>query len=197
MKKTTALIAAATLALAMSACSSGDEPTKTKTVTAEVTESDEGLHYEDEVAEEDLTDADASPEDYDEGDAQDVMVKFGEEYKWLDGTKVTISEPEPYQPDEYAAGGETSNEIVSVDVTITNGQDAPLDASFETPTVTSAGTPGDEVFDDTVGLGTEMSVMPGKSVTFKAAYGVEDSDDMVVEFAPTWDHRYAYWTSDE
>lgn len=189
MKRSTlAILVAPIAALALTACGTDSEPVETKTVTQSSSSSPT-------VADEDLTDADASPEDYDESDAQDVMVEFGEEYKWLDGTKVTISEPEPYQPDEYAAGGETSNEIVAVDVTITNGQDAPLDASFVTPTVTSAGTPGDEVFDDTVGFGTEMSVMPGKSVTFKAAYGVEDSDDMVVEFAPTWDHRNAYWTT--
>lgn len=191
MRRSIITIAGATAALALTACGTDSEPAATKTVTQTSSPNAETA----DVPEDELTDADASPEDYDESDAQDVMVEFGEEYKWLDGTKVTISEPEPYQPDAYADGGETSNEIVAVDVTITNGQDAPLDASYTTPTVTSAGVAGDEVFDDTVGLGTEMSVMPGKSVTFKAAYGVEDSDDMVVEFAPTWDHRYAYWTT--
>lgn len=193
MKRSTlAILTAPIAALALTACGTDNEPAETKTVTQTATPNAEAA----DVPEDELTDADAEPEDYDESDAQDVMVTFGEEYEWLDGTKVTISEPEPYQPDEFAAGGETSNEIVSVDVTITNGQDAPLDASYVTPTVTSAGTPGDEVFDDTVGFGAEMSVMPGKSVTFKAAYGVDDSDDMVVEFAPTWDHRNAYWTTE-
>ena len=80
MKKTTALIAAAPLALAMSACGTDDEPTKTKTVTETSSPKAETT----DVPEEELSDADAEPEDYDDSDAQDVMVKFGEEYEWLD-----------------------------------------------------------------------------------------------------------------
>ena len=200
MKKTTALIAAATLALAMSACGTDNEPTKTKTVTEteapKETPTEEGWDYGETEEAEVETDEPPSPEDYDEADADtDTVKKFGEKYEWLDGSTIEISEPEPYQPDEYGFGGETSSEIVAIDITITNGQNVPLDATYETPTVTSAGMAGDEVYDDTVGLGLEQGILPGDSATFKMAYGVEDSSDMVVEFAPTWDHRTVYWTN--
>lgn len=47
-----------------------------------------------------------------------------------------------------------------------------------------------------MGGGSESSLLPGRTISFDAAYGVDDPKDVVVEFAPSWDHAYAYWTSD-
>lgn len=127
--------------------------------------------------------------------AEEMMVGFGETFEWEDGTKVLLTTPVAYSPDEYAAGGEGYDSFVKITVTITNGSGAPLDASFSSPTVTSGVTEGSEIFDETVGDSPMSSILPGRTITFDTAYGVDDPSDIVAEFAPTWDHDAAYWQS--
>lgn len=142
----------------------------------------------------DETTPDETPEPSTETDS--MIVGLGESFTWEDGTTALIEEPQPFQKSEWAAGGEDYDHVVSFKVTVTNGSDAPLDASFTSPTVTSGDREGDEIYDDEVGGGPTSNILPGRTVTFTVAYGVDDPADVIAEFAPTWDHQNAYWTTD-
>lgn len=130
-----------------------------------------------------------------EDPVDDYQITFGETFEWEDGTEATISKPVPYTPTAYAAGGEGYQHHVKMTVKIVNGSSLPLDASFTSPTVSSGEREGDEIFDDNMGGGPMSSILPGRTVTFDVAYGVDDPADVIAEFAPTWDHDYAYWTN--
>lgn len=192
MKIITAVLSA-TAALALAACGpvEGAAPA-TETVTATATET-ETTPTETEPAPEPASSS------YDDtvADPADDTVPFGETFEWEDGVKVMIETPTAFTPTEWAAGGEGYEHHVKMKVTIVNDSDAPLDASFASPTVQSGQREGDEVFDTDNGLeGAPLSsVLPGRTVTFHSAYGIDDPSDIVAEFAPTWDHDYAYWTA--
>ena len=140
----------------------------------------------------------ATPDEVPEpsSEADSMVVGLGDTFTWEDGTTALIEAPQSFQKSEWAAGGEGYDHTISFKVTVTNGSDVPLDASFTSPNVTSGEREGDEIFDDEVGGGPTSDILPGRTVTFTVAYGVDDPADIVAEFAPTWDHQDAYWTTD-
>lgn len=115
-----------------------------------------------------------------------AVAPFGEAVVYEDGLEVSVSAPVPFTPSEWAAGGEDYPSHVLVDVTITNGTDAPFEPTLVYLTASSAGTEGDQVFDSDNGLegGPMTSVLPGQSVTFTAGFGVTDPADVLVQVAP-------------
>ena len=189
MKIITAVLSA-TAALALAACGpvEGAAPA-TETVTATETETT--------PTETEPASSSSEPEPEPAAETYDSTVPFGETFEWEDGVKVMIETPTAFTPTEYAAGGEGYEHHVKMKVTIVNDSDAPLDASFTSPTVQSGQREGDEVFDVDNGLeGSPLSsILPGRTVTFESGYGIDDPSDIVAEFAPTWDHDYAYWTA--
>lgn len=188
MRRSIITIVGATAALSLTACGlapeAPDSPAPPSSSSSEVTP---------EPWTEEAT-PDEAPEPSSEADS--MVVGLGETFTWEDGTTALIEAPQPFQKSEWAAGGEGYDHTVSFKVTVTNGSDVPLDASFTSPTVTSGEREGDEIFDDEVGGGPTSSILPGRTVTFTVAYGVDDPADIVAEFAPTWDHQAAYWTTD-
>lgn len=111
---------------------------------------------------------------------------FGETVVYEDGLEVSISAPEPFTPSEAAAGGENHPSHVRFDVTVTNGTDAPYEPVLIYLSASSAGAEGDQIFDFANGLegGPTTTVLPGESVTFPAAFGVNDPADVLVQLAP-------------
>ena len=194
MKRSTlAILAAPIAALTLTACGiapeASDSPAPPSSSSSEVTP---------EPWTDEATPDEATPDEVPEpsSSADSMVVGLGETFTWEDGTTARIEAPQPFQKSEWAAGGEGYSNTISFKVTVTNGSDAPLDASFTSPNVTSGEREGDEIFDDEVGGGPTSDILPGRTVTFTVAYGVDDPADIVAEFAPTWDHQAAYWTTD-
>ena len=191
-RSTLAILAAPIAALALTACGIAPEDAPSPPPSSSSSEvTPDPWTEEDEAAVEDPT----LDEPTADTSADDMIVDLGQSFSWEDGTTATIEAPQPYQKSEWAAGGEGYDHTVQMKVTVTNGSDVPLDASFTSPVVTSGEREGDEIFDDEVGGGPTSSILPGRTVTFTAAYGVDDPADVVAEFAPTWDHQAAYWTT--
>ena len=189
MKRSTlAILAAPVAALTLTACGiapeASDSPALPSSSSSEVTPEP----WTEEATPDEVPEPSSS--------ADSMVVGLGETFTWEDGTTARIEAPQSFQKSEWAAGGEGYSNTISFKVTVTNVSDVPLDASFTSPVVTSGEREGDEIFDDEVGGGPTSSILPGRTVTFTVAYGVDDPADIVAEFAPTWDHQAAYWTTD-
>lgn len=191
MRRSIITIVGATAALSLTACGLAPEQESAappSSSSSEVTP---------EPWTEEATPDEVTPDEVPEPSGADSMVVgLGDTFTWEDGTTALIEAPQPFQKSEWAAGGEGYSNVISFKVTVTNGSDVPLDASFTSPNVTSGEREGDEIFDDEVGGGPTSDILPGRTVTFTVAYGVDDPADIVAEFAPTWDHQTAYWTTD-
>ena len=187
MRRSIITIVGATAALSLTACGLAPEQESAAPPSSSSSE----------VTPEPWTD-EATPDEAPEPSnaADSMVVGLGDTFTWEDGTTARIEAPQSFQKSEWAAGGEGYDYTISFKVTVTNGSDAPLDATFTSPNVTSGEREGDEIFDDKVGGGPSSDILPGRTVTFTVAYGVDDPADIVAEFAPTWDHQAAYWTTD-
>jgi len=133
----------------------------------------------------DSAEADAADLEYSDQPGESA---FGKAYTYSDGLSVKVGEPQPYTPDEWAAGGENHDQHVSFEVTIVNDTEAAFDPTFATSTVQSGNTEGDEVYDDTVGGAPGTSVLAGRETTYTVAYGVDDPADIVFEMSPSFEH---------
>lgn len=115
-----------------------------------------------------------------------TAVGFGEAWEYTNGLAVTVSPPEPFQASETAAGAEGYPAQVSFDVTIVNGSVASYDPSLAYITVAGGNTEGSEIFDFDNGVGGPPMtvVLPGREVTWEAAFAVDDATDLVVQVSP-------------
>lgn len=196
MKKTTLRLTTLTVAaaFALTGCAgtipsdSSDSSSTSSSSSTSTSESDTG--YEPGSWADEPVEDEATGESY-----EDYQLTFGETFEWEDGASASVTKPVNYVPSTYAAGGEGYQHHVKMTVKIVNDSSVPLDASFVSPTVTSGERAGDEIFDDETGYGAESAILPGRSITFDVAYGVDDPDDVIAEFAPTWGHDYAYWSN--
>lgn len=200
MKKTTLRLTTLTVAaaFALTGCAGtipGDPSEDTTSTSSSSSEDLVDTNPEADAAEDAPADEEPVEDSPTEDPVADYQVTFDETFEWEDGTKATISKPVNYTPSTYAAGGEGYQHHVKMTVKIVNDSSLPLDASFTSPNVTSGEREGDEIFDDNVGGGPTSSILPGRTVSFDVAYGVDDPADVVAEFSPTWDHDYAYWSN--
>lgn len=106
---------------------------------------------------------------------------FGSTFTWDDGVAVTISKPRSFQPSPYAASDNKFKKFVVVDVTLKNGSKEPYNAMTLTTTATSGDKQSDGVFDSEKGIDLPTAdILPGKTLTWKQAYGVDDTGDLVI-----------------
>ena len=122
---------------------------------------------------------------------------FGTTWEWPDGLKVTVSQPSSFNPSSYAAGIEGFTKFVQFDVTVENGTQKKYEPSAMYLSVQSGGGEAEQVFDTNHGMnGTPSTVLlPGRSVSFKVAFGVKDPADLVMEVTPTFDYDPAIFVS--
>jgi len=123
-------------------------------------------------------------------------IRFGETWEWEDGMQVTVSTPKKYRPSEYAAGTDGYTKFVQFTVTVKNGTKKKVDL-IGMADVASGDTEGHEVFDSGKGIegSPSTSILPGRKVTYKVAFGVENPSDIVFQYGPTFEHEDAIFTS--
>lgn len=155
--KVGALLAALTITATMTACSTSDngEVVKNDTTTTAAATT---------PAAEATTEAATNP-------------KFGDSYQWDDGLKVTVSAPTEVTPSEYAAGVTDGWSNLAWTITIENGTSENYDPTMILIKVASGGREGSEILDPWLAPPTS-TILPGKSITWTAAWSVADPSDV-------------------
>ncbi|MFJ4341314.1 DUF4190 domain-containing protein [Streptomyces sp. NPDC088915] len=128
-----------------------------------------------------------------------AVLAFGKTHTYEDGVKVTVSEPLPYRPDQFAAGYEKGDTAVRVTVTIVNGSEKVIDVTTALPDASDAeGATAGAIFDGS--RATEMfqgKVLPGKQAKSGFAFSLPAGADgeMQVELAPQLlEYEPVIWT---
>jgi hypothetical protein len=112
--------------------------------------------------------------------APDGVYKFGQTVKFKDGTTLTVSKPQTFKRDKYAAGGEKSKVFVKFKSTFTNNTKDVFDPALTSGSVSAGGEEGESIFQDGFDA-PENKVLPGKSVTWWMGYGVNTQKDLQLE----------------
>lgn len=182
--------AATLLTLALAGCGSAAGPVVT--VTETVTEQAQPV-----AQSSDQPSSDASTTPTEDSSLPDgAQARFGSAYSYDDGLIVTVSSASAYKPSQFAVCA-TSHAYVMYTITIKNSTGAAFDPSFFHTTVQSGQSEGDQCFDSSRGLGGSPStkVLAGRSVTWKAGYGVANAKDVVMEVTPDFDHDSVIFAS--
>lgn len=130
-------------------------------------------------------------------DDQPTTLTLGETFERSDGVSITISEPRKFTPSEYAADRYSSPAFVVMDVKIKNDGEQNFDPIETYASAQSGDKEAEDIYDSEQDIGSppSTSVLPGRSTSYKIAYGVQDSKDLVVEIRGRGDGNSAIWTS--
>lgn len=174
-------------ALPLSACTVTGEPSDP---APKATQADPGT-------EEDMPLETVEPEPEETEPAFETGVFGGNGFTWDDGIKVVIGKPKEFTPSEYAMF-EPANKYIVFEITLTNGTDQPFDPTMVYVTGSSGGQEAVEVYDSDGDMKASPStrVLPGKSVTWDIAFGVETAKDTVLEVTPDFDHAPALFVAE-
>jgi hypothetical protein len=127
---------------------------------------------------------------------------FGETMTWDDGVALTVSAPEPYTPSDFAVGATQANHVVFT-LTITNNSTADLQP-LPLPTLTSGDQEVSQIFDigsdpfdvgDDVGFPPVETIEPGASVTWRAAWSLDDPSLLTLQASPGFLYPSATFTN--
>lgn len=184
-----AITLACVLAVTMTACGSGDpdSPTPTVAETATAPASQEAPPAGDLESEEATPSEEAAP----------GIAKFGDAVTLPNGEgTIIVTAPEPYKPSETAfmAGDwDEWDEYVVMTVTEKNDGKEPALAGWSI-TATTGDAEAEQVFDSANGVDSPTAdVMPGKSITYKIAFGRKKGQDFVLQAAPLAGLSKAYY----
>lgn len=113
----------------------------------------------------------------------DTNATFGQTVTYKDGLAITVSEPVPFTPGQYAAGAEQAANVLFT-ITVLNGTEKNYEPLLYS-TVSSGGTEGEAIFDADNALdGAPTTIIPaGKSVTYKAGFSVADPNKIVFDMS--------------
>lgn len=182
MRRSHLSLAAIALAVSLSACSGGDDAASTESAAADPAAASSSNAAASQSAEAGEASAKASAAE--EG-GQPV---FGDTHTWDDGLAITISEPEEFTPSEYAAGAEAGGTPLLFDVTVKNGTEEPVDALNVNLQSSSGGAVDEGIFDTEAGVDVPtVAIQPGKSLSWKVAFAVNDPADQVIDVSSMHD----------
>ncbi|WP_136709588.1 hypothetical protein [Agromyces sp. H66] len=145
---------------------------------------------------------DAPGEDAPGADPDAGPLAFGETMTWDDGVAITVSAPEPYIPSDFAVGASQANHVVFT-LTITNDSAEDLQP-LPLPTVSSGEQEVSQIFDlgndllepgDDVGIPPAVVIEPGGSVSWRAAWSLDDPSALTLEVAPSFLYPNATFTN--
>lgn len=126
---------------------------------------------------------------------QSGALKFGQSHVYENGVEMTVSAPAKYKPGKYFAGGEGAAQFAKVTVSIKNGSTQAFEPTMALLTASSAGQESHQIFDGKVGGSPSTSVLPGKTVKWDVAFGVQSLDDLTIEGSPAFDYANTVWTN--
>lgn len=128
-------------------------------------------------------------------ESSSLTKKFGSTFTWDDKVAVTVSEPKPYTPSESAAVDGSFKKFVVVEIVLKNGSDKPYSPGSDFMTSATTGdVEADRVFDSGNGVDSPMvDVLPGKSLKWKEAYGVNESGDLVLKVENGFGNAAGYY----
>lgn len=109
---------------------------------------------------------------------------FGDTWAYDDGLTVTIGEPEPIEPAEWARFDEDAQAHLKFEVRVENSTGDDYKPNLIVTTASSGGREAQAVYDmshDLDGSPT-TTVLDGGSVTYNIGFSVADPDDVHVEF---------------
>ena len=127
---------------------------------------------------------------------------FGETMTWDDGVALTVSAPEPYTPSDFAVGATEANNVVFT-LTITNNSTEDL-LPLPFPALSAGDQEVSQIFDigsdladpgDDVGIPPTATVEPGGSVSWRAAWSVDDPSLLTLQVAPSFLYPSATFTN--
>jgi hypothetical protein len=127
---------------------------------------------------------------------------FGETMTWDDGVSLTVSAPESYTPSDFAAGATHANNVVFT-LTITNNSTGDLQP-LPLPTLSSGDQEVSQIFDigsdvfgpgDDVGFPPTATIEPGGSVSWRAAWSMDDPSSLTLQVAPSFLYPSATFTN--
>jgi hypothetical protein len=106
---------------------------------------------------------------------------FGERVELNGVAAVTLGKPKTFKPSSSAAYGENDEDFKVLELTIENLSKEPLDTAGFTVSATTGSRAAEQVFDSTKSVGDpSVKVMPGKSVAFKVAFGVDAGEPLEI-----------------
>lgn len=121
--------------------------------------------------------------------------QFGQNKVYKDGLTVSVSAPEPYQPSSMAL---VPPDTVSFEtsITVTNGTSANFDPSMIQVSAQGGGGAGQEIFDSPrINGSPDTALLPGGSVSYKVAFAVPATTDIVVQVQPGFDYEAVLFTA--
>ena len=125
-------------------------------------------------------------------------LSFGESNVWEDGVELRVSTPEPYMPSEFASGAGLAENLVFA-ITITNNSGENLEPS-PFPQLSSGGQEASQIFDvsadgQDVSVPPATVILPGQSVTWRAAWSVADPNTLTMQVAPNLQYEDVIFTN--
>lgn len=123
---------------------------------------------------------------------------FGDAMTWTDGVSISVSQPVPFTPGQYAAGATQATSILFT-ITLTNGSDANLEPMVYNR-VSSGGVEASAIFDSgnpvgEIGGTPNTVVLPGQTVTWLEAYSVADPAVLTFQTNPSFKYEDAIFTN--